>query len=192
MIENEYKVMLNEEEYKKIFEWGTVWKGIEQINFYYYDEEENVIKNNITIRVRSDSSKLYLQIKLPVYNCKSLHCTKEFQKEIKSLPYCISGEEIKKMCGVDVGDVLLDGWLFTERNVCTKYEGIIICLDKNTYCGTTDYELELELMDEKNVINVIDALKKIGIDFGEEVNGKFSRYTIRAKGNYKIKDDLKV
>ena len=53
MIEKEYKVLISEEQYQKIYEWGREWSENSQINFYYYDINKKVVGEGLTIRVRS-------------------------------------------------------------------------------------------------------------------------------------------
>lgn len=184
MIEKEYKVLISEEQYQKIYEWGREWSENSQINFYYYDINRKVVGEGLTIRVRSMVKGLFLQIKQKICKIGALSETNEYQKTIDMVPYIITKEEIFALSNIVIEDVYLDGWLYTERRCCRRFDGIEIALDKNIYCDTEDLELEIEFIDERNVPYILSEIKKFGVDFSYSTAGKFTRYVSqRSKGN---------
>lgn len=184
MIEKEYKVLISEEQYQKIYEWGREWNVNSQINFYYYDLNRKAVDEGLTIRVRSMAKGLFFQIKQTISKIGALSETNEYQKSIVTVPYIITKEQICAVSGIVFEDVYLDGWLYTERRCCRRFEGIEIALDKNIYCDTEDLELEIEFIDERNVPYILSEIKKFGVDFSYSTAGKFTRYVSqRSKGN---------
>lgn len=86
---------------------------------------------------------------------KEIHINREYEKEIEIIPYIITKEELNNLCGVDFfEDRYLLNILVTERRnyIC---EDNIISLDRNSYLGITDYELEIEYKNK-----IIEKIKK--------------------------------
>ena len=86
---------------------------------------------------------------------KEIHITREYEKEIEIIPYITTKEELNNLCGVDFfEDRYLLNILVTERRnyIC---EDNIISLDRNSYLGITDYELEIEYKNK-----IIEKIKK--------------------------------
>lgn len=148
MIEYEYKYMLDRKEYlsavnilnKKYHE-----KIFIQTNYYYDTQDFKLHKNNIVFRVRVTGSQKRLQIKLPIIREGPLRVKNEYVTPIFQLPPCFDLEDMEfnkiiKYTGI----IKVIGKLTTERRLYEVNEGIQISLDKNTYLGKVDYELEVE------------------------------------------------
>ena len=144
MVENEFKLMLTKEQYKKIlkmFEWDEV---TEQTNYYFDTRTLELVEEHITCRVRAIDGRYLLQMKLP--NGEE-HSRIELERELSELPETISGEILEEMSGMLLPNVRRIGALTTIRHI--KHEdGFEIDLDENYYLGRIDYELEVEFTDE--------------------------------------------
>lgn len=180
--EKEVKILLKESEYEKlnsIFKWD---KEFVQKNFYYGDSNFLNSEDKLaTIRVREKNNILMLQVKIPILKNNSLHIKKEYEKEINYIPKCISKTELEELTGVKTfSDVFQIGVLSTSRKICSQYENIEICLDKNEYLCKTDYEIEIEYKSEypENIINII---KQLNIDTSNDIDGKNTRFIKRMK-----------
>ena len=177
MIENEFKIMLNLEQYKKLlgmYEWNEV---IEQTNHYYDSENMLLSELHITCRVREIAGKYFLQMKFPG---AVEYSRVEMEKPLDSLPEEIDADEAVRPH--PHGHPMLPrvkrlGTLKTTRNVHC-FEGGEIDLDKSEYFGKTDYELEIEFTDEKSARKVLSEIKeKLGIEPNSEVcAGKIRRF----------------
>ena len=52
------------------------------------------------------------------------------------------------MAGCQLPDVVMKGYLITERMVCNWDSNTEICLDHSQYLGYDDYEVEVEYVEE--------------------------------------------
>ncbi len=176
MVENEFKVMLNEEQYDKIkglYNWDN---EIKQTNYYYDTDNSELNSKRITCRVRKTYDGYFLQMKLP--NGKT-HSRIEIEKELKDLPETLSGEQLSEFSGGNnLPDVKLLGELTTLRLI-KKLDGMEIDLDNSFYFRNTDHELELEFTkNEAAARELFGGLKeKAGIrDNNDICIGKVGRF----------------
>ena len=158
MVENEFKLMLTEAQYQKLYSmygWDTEFS---QTNYYFDTPELSLINSHITCRVRYVGGLYYLQMKLPN---GADHSRLEFEAELgDALPYKLSAQELNELSGrSDIPDVGLIGELTTLRSV-KKFDGGEIDLDRSRYFGITDYELEVEFTDETAARAVLLLLKE--------------------------------
>ncbi len=179
MTEKEIKVILTQNQYHKIkalFNWD---EQISQINRYYVNSDSDSGKK-LTIRVREENSRYWLQIKRPKFEESSLHISEEYQKELNSAPNLLPSETLTELTGFYIPDSRLIGSLSTERAVCRSYPNLEICLDKVRYYDVTEYELELEYTGDFPD-EAIKLLSENGISFGEKIDGKYYRFLRYAK-----------
>ena len=159
MIESEFKVMLTEEQYEKIramYQWD---REIEQTNYYYDTEDISLISSHITCRVRRIDGVHYLQMKLPT---GVEYSRVELEQELGSeLPDTLSSQMLCSLSGRnDMPEVQLLGGLTTFRSV-KRFDGAEIDLDKSSYFGKTDYELEIEFTDETAARRLLSDISQL-------------------------------
>ena len=97
----------------------------------------------------------------------------------KCLTTTISREEIYNITHFDSKDAMKIGSLITERKIHKPSECIEICLDKSSYEGCVDYEIEVEYTcgdDDEELMNIKELLAKEGITFKNKTKGKFTRF----------------
>lgn len=175
MIEKELKVILSEEEYQnieKLFEWDSRFY---QTNYYYKQKDDIFDCNGITIRIREIYNKYSLQVKVPIEIRGSLHIKKEYELAVSGISDVIEGPTLVKLTNLEFHDAHLIGSLTTERRICNKYLGVEICLDKSSYLNKNDYELEVEYIQDYPE-SIVKMLSEAGINFRDNVVGKFSRF----------------
>lgn len=177
MIENEFKIMLTEEQYNAIhsmFDWDS---EKDQVNSYYDSPEMECSNRHITVRVRSVSGKFLLQMKLPATGTDNGAVSRvELEKQLESIPEIIYGEVLKELSGAELHDVRYLGTLSTFRSV-KEFPGAEIDLDRSEYFGRTDYELEIEYTDEAAAEAILsDITAKIPLDRSTPVTGKIRRF----------------
>ena len=181
MIENEFKLMLTEEQYEKIhsmFQWD---KEHEQTNYYFDTPQLTLVNSHVTCRVRKIDVEFLLQMKLP--NGADYSRIELEEKLGAQLPEAMTGECLNALSGrSDMPDVSLIGELTTFRSV-KSFDGAEIDLDKSSYFGKTDYELEIEFTDEAMArILLADIAQKIGISrAGDVCLGKVHRFVAEYK-----------
>lgn len=173
MIENEFKIMLTEEQYEKLltkYDFATVT----QVNYYYDTDELEMSARHITVRVRELGGIFFLQVKLPTEKALS---RVELSKELPALPEKLSAGLLNSLTEGEYPDVKKLGSLKTTRSVW-EFDGGEIDLDKSEYFGKTDYEVEIEFTDEENARAVLGEITRaLGIMPGAEVcAGKIRRF----------------
>ncbi len=175
MIENEFKLMLTEKQYNQIilmFSWDS---EVTQTNYYYDTDGLTLSEQHITCRVREISGEYYLQMKMPA---DKLYSRVELEKRLSTLPQTLSGEELTKLSDRDgLPEVKKLGGLTTVRSV-KRFDGAEIDLDRSTYFGKTDYELEIEFTDEQAARSLLSQItEQLGISTNRDVcTGKVRRF----------------
>jgi len=175
MVEKELKTLLDEQLYNTLlshFEWD---EQIVQVNHYYIDKQKILAEKNISVRVRHIGSQYLLQIKRPILIDKGLHIKDEYEEELNDIPKLVTSEKLCTITGTNIGDARLVGNLTTERHICQWDEYTTVCLDKNSYLGIVDFELEIEHSNrvDQNLAKLL-ALETVGFDGNSK--GKYSRF----------------
>jgi len=133
------------------------------------------MNKNITVRIREINNSYLLQIKVPVNEKGSLHIKKEYEMIVNEVPKEISSDDIFNLCGIRVNSIKLIGSLQTIRKINFLDENTEICLDKNKYLNTLDYEIEIEYKENLD-IKLLEQIKNLNIDICLSVQGKYSRF----------------
>ncbi len=141
MIEYEFKLMLTKKEYdciKNVYGFGA--ETIRQVNYYYDTNGFDMNKKGTTCRIRQIGDYLCATKKnhSMLINGKS----EEMSSPVHSIP------DIMDFWGFTLR---LQGSLVTERTNLKVNTDLMVTVDKNTYLGVEDYELEIEY-DEENFI----------------------------------------
>lgn len=175
LIENEYKSLISEEMYKwlsTIINWTS---EINQTNFYYLDEKKQILHNGNTLRIREIGNNKILQFKKYVENNGALHVREEYEFPMYSIPQNLDEDLIKNMFKEEYYNINLIGSLKTKRKVFLG-ENFTLCLDKNIFLKSVDYEIEIEIENDMNneLHNLIKPL--LQNMFKRNTVGKFSRF----------------
>lgn len=137
--EYEYKMILTEEEYETVRQWAeanyfTVMRSFVQLNYYYDTPSFFFRERGTTLRVRQSGASLKGTVKTHAEGgaaCRS----KEKAFPAARLPLQIAYKnEIANLQGV----------LVTERIEIPLRKKLFLMLDRSSYLGRIDYELELE------------------------------------------------
>ncbi len=178
MIEREFKALLSKEQYEKIcslYEWDEV---ISQTNHYYDTSDLLLSERSITCRVRVIDGESFLQVKLPA---GADFARVELEKKLgAAVPDVISADTLKALAKgycEDFPEVRRLGALTTERRV-KRFDGAEIDLDKNSYFGKTDFELEIEFTDEDFARGIFAEIKHYAgiVGTGDVCAGKIRRF----------------
>ncbi len=181
MVENEFKLMLTEEQYTKLYSMYGWDKEYTQTNYYFDTPSLELISSHVTCRVRFVGGEYYLQMKLP--NGADYSRIELEHKLGDALPFKLTAEELNELSGRDdMPDVGLIGELRTLRSI-KRFKGAEIDLDKSSYFGKTDYELEIEFTDEAVARELLSELKQAaGIEVTNDVClGKVHRFIAEYK-----------
>lgn len=183
MIENEFKIMLTEQQYTKLREAYSWNRVITQTNHYYDTEQLSLSQKHITCRVRTLGGECFLQMKLPN---GAAYSRVELEKRLGgTVPDFLPAEDLNELAGgysEPLPEVKRLGALTTERSI-KLYEGAELDLDKSSYFGVTDFELEIEFTDEAAARALLAEVKETaGITAAEEVcPGKIHRFIAQYK-----------
>lgn len=181
MIENEFKLMLTEAQYTKLYAMYGWDKEYTQTNYYFDTPSLELINSHITCRVRFVQGAYYLQMKLP--NGAAYSRIELEQRLGDALPFELSADELNALSGrSDMPDVRLVGELTTLRSI-KRFKGAEIDLDKSRYFGKIDYELEIEFDNEQAARDILQRLKDAaGIEVSSDVClGKVHRFIAEYK-----------
>lgn len=151
--EIEFKNLLTKNEYSKIQ--NDHFPGeqpLHLVNYYIDSSNLALIKNLLMLRVRVQNQKQLMTIKIPdrrhvVYEYSGetdIDLTEGITIDEHSIPKNIREQLIKR--GIPVTGFSVQGALTTERFEKESHNGLLV-LDKSTYLGHTDYELEFEAPD---------------------------------------------
>ncbi len=133
MLEFEKKFRLSAEEYEILCGVYAEYPIQTQMNFYYDTEDFLYNRQGITCRIRKKDNQYKATIK--THHLNVMACSVE-------KTYGVKDEfDASAFAGMDV---ILHGQLQTDRKEIKMPDGIKITLDKNSYLGTEDYELEIE------------------------------------------------
>lgn len=175
MIENEFKIMLSEEQYKQLLD-GFAWdETILQTNHYFDTDDLSLSAQRITVRVREIDGEFYLQMKLPTDKEFSRI---EIEQKVDGLFENIWGPALSAFSGVDgLPSVKRIGKLFTKRLV-KRFDGAELDLDMSEYFTKRDYEAEIEFTDESKARELLGKIRDmIGENGTNEVcKGKIRRF----------------
>ncbi|MBS5842858.1 MAG: CYTH domain-containing protein [Clostridiales bacterium] len=137
--EYEYKMLLTKEEYDNIRTWAetnyiSLMRSFVQVNYYYDTPDFRFQKVGTTIRVRQAGDTLKGTIKKHMEGGDVFH-SKEKTFSTADLPRSIAYKnEI----------AVLQGVLVTERIEISLRKKLCLMLDRSSYLGRADYEVELE------------------------------------------------
>jgi uncharacterized protein YjbK len=149
MLEYEKKVMLTKDEYAVL---ADRCKGMcveMQTNYYFDTDDLNMNRQGITCRIRAKNGTYRMTVKN--------HCREN--------PNCSIEEHLCESAKFDprIFEALglrLQGELITSRIIMYRDTFCEMVLDRNTYMGCTDYELEVEYS-EGCETRALDCLKSV-------------------------------
>ncbi len=182
MIEMELKQLINITQFDQVLSEFNIEKTIIQKNYYYCDNLGELKQKRVTVRVREIEDKFKLQIKVPVSEDGALHIKKEYEMDIDSAVDFLDGKKLSSLVNDAMPDCQKIGSLTTERYISRYDNTTEICIDKSSYLGTTDYEIEIEFANEPDK-GLLEKLKEFSIDFEDDCVGKYSRFITKLRGD---------
>ena len=139
MLEYEKKIPLTFKEYQILIAlFNDNIKSVIQRNYYYDTDDFSMNKQGITYRIREKDGTYTATVKK--HNWNEPDCSLE-KSEIVLNEYDTNAFSDK--------NVKFQGCLETYRTVIYSDKDIEIVLDRNTYLGIEDYELEIEYSKDK-------------------------------------------
>ena len=147
-IEIEAKALVGKSEYEKLVRLFPQVPRFLQTNYYIDTDNRDLAKSGIALRIRENAGNLELTLKTPLSQGrleKSVPITFNDFAAFRDFGQFPKNDlrRFLTMLDFDVDKLKILTSLSTER-LEFEYEGGRLCIDKNTYSGQTDYEVELE------------------------------------------------
>lgn len=149
MLEYEKKVMLTKDEYAVL---ADRCKGMcveMQTNYYFDTDDLTMNRKGITCRIRAKNGKYRMTIKN--------HCTEDPSCSIEE-HLCVSTEFNPRI--FEALGLRLQGELITSRIIMYRDSFCEMVLDRNTYLGHTDFEVEVEYSGEREA-SALEYMKSV-------------------------------
>ena len=164
-IEIEAKALVSAEEYKKLAKAFRGSPRYVQTNHYIDTEDRYLAKEGIAIRIREKGQAYELTLKTPLSEGlleKNAPITYTQFAELRDFGEFPKTDITRFLIqlDIDVTKLKILTSLTTER-IDVEYKGGLLSLDRNTYSGKTDYEIEFEY-------NSLNGAKKIMKDLFDE------------------------
>ena len=181
--ENESKVLLNSDEYEKIYDFFDLEKikPIKQVNYYFDTTNFNLANNKYNLRVRHilDEDTFTLTIKIPQSNGSNLEINEQITyeqfKDFIEYHKIPNGYICERISEINSEAVVLLASLVTTRYEF-EYKLGLLALDYNEYNGRYDYELEYEGKNmDYSKETITNLLNQLDIEF------KFSKISKRRR-----------
>lgn len=163
-IEIESKVLVSPEDYRKLVKLFPSAPRYMQTNYYIDSDERILAKSGIALRIREKNGAYEMTLKTPLSQGlleKNVPLTmNEFCsfRDFNEFPKC----DLKRfltMLDFDVAQLKILTSLATER-VDIEYEGGLLSIDRNSYSGKVDYEVEFEYNNMEDAERILgDFLK---------------------------------
>lgn len=184
--ETEYKFLVEKDKFYEIMEniknrYPNAYSCEKlQINYYYDTDDQYLLSNNTTLRIRQIGSELSLELKeaIPVIGSNYSTCT-ETNRNISSLRSDITLEE-GNFAWIPF---TMQGNLVTKRLSIQPSESLSIDFDVNYYLGKCDYEIELEFTANASKATAIFIEQLDLMQYRNNIGGKARRF-------FQLKSDI--
>lgn len=180
VIEIEAKALISRDCYAKLVKLFPSAERFIQTNHYIDSPDRVLAASGVALRIRERGGKFELTLKTPLSQGmleKSNEITmNEFcaLRDFGEFPKC-DLRRFLVMLDFNIEDLRILASLSTER-IEVEYEGGVLCIDRNSYNGIIDYEVEFEY-------NNMEGAKKILSDFltANGIEFEFSKFRKAAR-----------
>ena len=181
-IEIEAKILVSESDFNKLKSiLGVQEKNkVKQTNYYIDDVKGTLRTYGFVLRIREINQTFTLTLKSPMAegtlekNQPISEVAYRLFKEKKIFPQGLI-QDFLDMFAFQTNELSIITHLSTERYE-TTFEGRHVCLDKNSYHGITDYEVESEESSLKRAAETLQLLcEKAKIDYKANQTSKYAR-----------------
>lgn len=179
-IEIEAKVLISEEDYKRVIKHYKKEYSIKKIqNNYFIDTDDLILKKyDISLRIR-EKGYFIMNIKTPLQEglLEKRQTISQDQYEDFLTKGIFPAGDIKDLLlqlGIKIEELKVQASLLTERiEIENLQDGSLFSIDKNTYNGRVDYELELSGTSlERATADLKERCNQLGIDFVQNSKSK--------------------
>ena len=166
-IEIEAKVLLSKDDYQKLVKHFPHAPRYVQTNHYIDSDDRVLLKDGIALRIREKKGLYELTLKTPLSQGlleKNVAITIDDLVDLRDEDKFPQGDIARflTMLDIDISQLKILTSMTTER-IDIQYEGGLLSLDRSTYSGQTDYEVEFEFNNmndaERILKNLLDELE---------------------------------
>ena len=179
-IEIEAKALVNQEEYRALCKAFPNSERYRQTNYYIDSEDRVLMKEGIALRIREKDGVYELTLKTPLSqgllektNTISMN---QFAmlRDFGEFPQA-DLKRFLEMLDINVDSLKILCFRTTER-IDIPYKGGLLSLDRNSYNGVVDYEIEFEYSNMGDAEEILTALlKENNVKSPLSVTSKFRR-----------------
>lgn len=179
-IEIEAKALVSKADYEKLALKYMKYGVYTQTNHYIDTKDSTLSKEKLALRIRGKNNHYELTLKVPLsQGLLEKNCTWNKEDFINFRDKAIFPDgDIKKMLNmldIHTADLKIKTSLTTDR-IDVPYEDGKLSIDKNSYSGHTDYEVELEHNNEVDAEKYLQQfLEENGVEFTLNKKSKTAR-----------------
>jgi uncharacterized protein YjbK len=171
-VEIDYKLLINETQYNGLVA-NFPGETFSQTNFYFDNQDHQLKKRSISCRIRTYLDEVELTFKIPRKKGKDEvtfeHVDPETAFTRSDVAFFMARMGI-------ISPLIHQGTLETIRSTFKLRYGLL-CIDKNTYNGITDYEVEYEVYRnlKKGLSEFREILAFFGLSYIKDCDSKIKR-----------------
>lgn len=167
-LEIEFKTLLTKEEYQKLIERFSNYKGNYQTNYYFDTPRFTLKATDIGLRVRvRDSYELTLKRRkhYSIIETNKIISKEIFEEFLEN--GIVPDEEIRnEIAGIIGNQKLVNFMSLTTYRVNVPYKSGLLAIDKCEYLGEVDYELEYEATSyEQGKREFVEIVNEFGVKY---------------------------
>lgn len=167
-LEIEFKTLLTKEEYQKLIERFSNYKGNYQTNYYFDTPCFTLKATDIGLRVRvRDSYELTLKRRkhYSIIETNKIISKEIFEEFLEN--GIVPDEEIRnEIAGIIGNQKLVNFMSLTTYRVNVPYKNGLLAIDKCEYLGEVDYELEYEATSyEQGKREFVEIVNEFGVKY---------------------------
>lgn len=177
-LEIEFKSELTKQDYEKLISKFSDAEIYSQTN-YYIDTKDLTISNaKCGLRIREKSGEFEMTLKVPQEEGK-LEINQQITDKLVEKFEIPNGEikqYLRKILGPKINELFILGSLKTER-IDLNYKTALISIDKSSYNGIVDYEIEAEDTSMENAEkHLLEFLKDNDIEYKKSTGWKLKKF----------------
>ena len=171
-VEIEYKLLITEAQYNGLVA-NFPGETFSQTNFYFDNRDQQLRKRSISCRIRTYLDQVELTFKIPRKKGKDEVTFEQVDPETAFTRSDVAF--FMARMGI-ISPLIHQGTLETIRTTFKCRYGLL-CIDKNTYNGIVDYEVEYEVYKnlKKGLIEFRDILAFFGLSYIKDCDSKIKR-----------------
>ena len=179
-IEIEAKALVSQEQYRTLCKAFSNSERYLQTNYYIDSDDRVLTKEGIALRIREKSGVYELTLKTPLsqglLEKTNIISMNQFAmlRDFGEFP-AADLKRFLEMLDIDVSKLKILGFMTTER-IDVPYKGGLLSLDRNSYNGVIDFEIEFEynnMADAERIL--LDLLKENHVEVPLTTASKFRR-----------------